>query len=77
MAATGAWTFNLEDQLDHPTLDGLPGDNTENDLTITLGSLIQATDTDGDTVSAFSGTSVQVVVDDDTPIRARNLVWHG
>ena len=36
-AATGAWTFNLEDQLDHPTLDGLPGDNTENDLTIMLG----------------------------------------
>ena len=41
---TGAWVFNLEDQLDHPTLDGLPGDNTENDLTILLGSLIQATD---------------------------------
>ena len=36
-AATGAWTFNLEDQLDHPTLDGLPGDNTENDLTIISG----------------------------------------
>ena len=66
---TGAWIFNLEDQLDHPTLDGLPGDNTENELTINLGSLIQATDTDGDTVSAFSGTSVQVVVDDDTPIQ--------
>ena len=33
----GGWTFNLEDQLDHPTLDGLPGDNTENDLTITVG----------------------------------------
>ena len=49
---TGAWIFNLEDQLDHPTLDGLPGDNTENELTINLGSLIQATDTDGDTVSA-------------------------
>ena len=48
---TGAWTFNLEDQLDHPTLDGLPGDNTENDLTILLGSLIQATDFDGDTVT--------------------------
>ena len=29
---TGTWAFKLEDQLDHPTLDGLPGDNTENDL---------------------------------------------
>ena len=47
------WTFNLEDQLDHPTLDGLPGDNTENELTIILGSLIQATDSDGDTVTAI------------------------
>ena len=74
---TGVWTFNLEDQLDHPTLDGLQGDNTENELTILLGSLIQAADGDGDTVTA-AGTAVQVVVDDDTPIRSgRNLVWHG
>ena len=48
----GAWVFDLEDQLDHPPLDGLPGDNTENELTILLGSLIQATDFDGDTVTA-------------------------
>ena len=65
---TGAWIFNLEDQLDHPTLDGLPGDNTENDLTILLGSLIQATDFDGDTVTANAGGLV-VTVNDDTPIR--------
>ena len=57
--------FDLEDQLDHPSLDGLPGDNTENDLTIFLGSLIQATDFDGDTVP---GGAVQIVVNDDTPI---------
>ena len=67
-ATTGAWAFNLEDQLDHPTLDGLPGDNTENDLTILLGSLIQATDWDGDTVTANAGGLV-VTVNDDTPIR--------
>ena len=61
----GAWVFDLEDQLDHPSLDGLPGDNTENDLTILLGSLIQATDADGDTAP---GGAVQIVVNDDTPI---------
>ena len=33
LTAAGNWTFTLVDQLDHPTLDGLPGDNTENDLT--------------------------------------------
>ena len=66
---TGVWTFNLEDQLDHPSQDGVVGlDNTENELTILLGSLIQAADGDGDTVTA-TGTAVQVVVDDDTPIR--------
>ena len=67
-ATTGAWTFNLEDQLDHPTLDGLPGDNTENDLTIHLGALIQATDLDGDTVTG-NATGLVVTVNDDTPIR--------
>ena len=33
-ATTGAWTFTLVRPLDHPTLDGLAGDNDENDLTI-------------------------------------------
>ena len=37
----------------------------ENDLTIFLGSLIQATDFDGDTAP---GGAVQIVVNDDTPI---------
>ena len=72
---TGAWTFTLIDQLDHPTLNGLPGDNTENDLTIQLGSLIQATDFDGDTVSAIG--SVSVLVDDDTPIAVSGVISTG
>ena len=42
------------------------GADTENDLTIQFGGLVQATDRDGDTVTA-TGT-VSVVVDDDTPI---------
>ncbi|WP_292390458.1 hypothetical protein [Mesorhizobium sp.] len=63
---TGAWTFTLADQLDHPTLNGLPGDNTENDLTINLSSILRATDADGDTVAAAANALV-VTVDDDTP----------
>ncbi len=64
-AATGAWTFTLLRPLDHPTLDGVAGDNTENDLTIDFGGLVQATDFDGDTVTATG--AVTVTVDDDTP----------
>ena len=59
----GAWVFNLEDQLDHPLTAA--GRRLENDLTIFLGSLIQATDFDGDIAP---GGAVQIVVNDDTPI---------
>ncbi len=65
-ASTGAYTFTLVDQLDHPTLNSLPGDNTENDLTILLGSMIQATDFDGDTVTA-AANGLNITVDDDSP----------
>ena len=61
-ASTGAWTFTLVRPLDHAD----DGTNTENDLTINFGGLVQATDNDGDTVTA-TGT-VSVVVDDDMPI---------
>ena len=57
----GAWVFDLEDQLDHA-----PG-AAENDLTIFLGSQIQATDFDGDIAP---GGAVQIVVNDDTPVLA-------
>src|SRR5262245_32839997 len=63
---TGAWTFTLIDQLDHPTLNGLPGDDTENDLAINLSSILRATDFDGDTVAAAANALI-VTVDDDTP----------
>ena len=63
---TGAWTFTLVDQLDHPTLNGLPGDDTENDLAINLSSILRATDFDGDTVAAAANALI-VTVDDDTP----------
>jgi T1SS-143 domain-containing protein len=60
-ATTGAYTFTLVDQLDHA-----PGLN-ENNLTITLGTIIQATDFDGDTVTA-GANGVVITVNDDTPI---------
>ena len=63
---TGAWTFTLVDQLDHASLDGLPGDDTENDLPINLSSILQATDFDSDTVAAAPNALI-VTVDDDTP----------
>src|SRR5262245_40467589 len=63
---SGAWTFTLVDQLDHPTLNGLPGDDTENDLAINLSSILRATDFDGDTVAAAANALI-VTVDDDTP----------
>ena len=66
-ADTGAYTFTLEGPLDHATLNGVAGDNTENDLTIALGSIISATDADGDSVTA-NGNGLVITVDDDTPI---------
>ncbi|RIX29040.1 hypothetical protein D3M59_06850, partial [Sphingomonas edaphi] len=63
----GSYTFTLFDQLDHPTLNGLPGDNLENDLGIDLSSLIRATDADGDSVTA-SPNALVITVDDDTPV---------
>ncbi len=47
LTAAGNWTFTLVDQLDHAA------GNAENDLTINLGAIVQATDFDGDTVSAM------------------------
>ena len=64
---TGAWTFTLVDQLDHPTLNGLPEDDTENDLAINLSSILRATDFDSDTVAAAANALI-VTVDDDTPV---------
>ena len=46
---------------------------TENDLTINLGAIVQATDWDGDTVTG-NATGLVITVDDDTPIAtARNV----
>ena len=67
LTAAGNWTFTLVDQLDHAA------GNAENDLTINLGAIVQATDFDGDTVPGTAAGLV-ITVDDDTPIAtARNV----
>lgn len=59
-ATTGAWLFTLQGVLDHPLAD------TEDDITLNFGAITQATDRDGDTVTA-TGT-FSVTVDDDMPV---------
>jgi T1SS-143 domain-containing protein len=75
-AATGAYVFTQLDQLDHPSLNGQTGDNTENDLVLQLGTILQATDADGDTVTAAAEKLV-ITVDDDSPVvtAKSNLVY--
>ncbi|AZD30276.1 T1SS-143 repeat domain-containing protein [Pseudomonas chlororaphis] len=60
LSAAGAYSFTLLQPLDHPA------GNDENDITLNLGSLLQATDKDGDTVTAAAEKLV-ITVDDDTP----------
>ncbi|MDW8917349.1 hypothetical protein SFA91_14780, partial [Legionella pneumophila] len=59
--ANGNYTFTLLAKLDHPV------GADENDIAINLGSVIRATDSDGDTVVAAADGLV-ITVDDDTPI---------
>ncbi|HDW3103854.1 TPA: type I secretion C-terminal target domain-containing protein, partial [Legionella pneumophila] len=59
--ASGNYTFTLLAKLDHPV------GADENDITINLGSVIRATDSDGDTVVAAADGLV-ITVDDDTPV---------
>ena len=65
-ATTGTWVFTLLQPLDHT-----PGDD-ENDITIAFGSLIQATDKDGDSVNAIG--AITITVDDDTPTVGSNTL---
>ncbi|AJO79242.1 DUF5801 repeats-in-toxin domain-containing protein [Pseudomonas sp. MRSN 12121] len=67
LSATGDYNFTLLRPLDHA-----PG-NDENDITINLGSLLTATDKDGDTVTAAAEKLV-ITVDDDTPTAAGSAV---
>ncbi|ACF45828.1 von Willebrand factor type A [Prosthecochloris aestuarii DSM 271] len=57
-----SYTFELKDQVDHPSLDGLPGDDTENELILSFNFTVE--DESGDRVSS----SFNVTVHDDIPI---------
>ncbi|MFO2938616.1 enhanced entry virulence factor RtxA, partial [Legionella pneumophila serogroup 1] len=61
LGSNGNYTFTLLAKLDHPA------GADENDIAINLGSVIRATDTDGDTVVAAADGLV-ITVDDDTPV---------
>src|SRR5262249_45221224 len=60
LTSAGAWTFTLVNPLDHAT------DNGENNLSVNLSGLVQATDFDGDAVTLSGDFSVTVV--DDIPV---------
>lgn len=59
--ATGAYTVTQERAIVHPTLDGVSGDDTENDLSFTV--TYQVSDGDGDKTS----NTITINADDDTP----------
>ncbi len=63
----GTYTFTLLANLDHATLNGLEGDDTENDLILDLSAAIVGYDGDGDSVVA-ADDSFEITVDDDTPV---------
>jgi T1SS-143 domain-containing protein len=56
----GSWSFDLVGALDHPA------GNFENNIDLDLGSVIVATDADGDSAPAADGAFI-VTVDDDLP----------
>ncbi|MEI9412495.1 beta strand repeat-containing protein, partial [Mesorhizobium salmacidum] len=75
VGADGSYVFTLIDQIDHPTLNGAVGDNTENTLAnggIDFSSFIIAKDGDGDTVELAAGTFKVQVLDDVPQITARD-----
>ncbi len=63
----GSFTFELTDQIDHPTLNGQIGDNLENLLGINLTGLIQVSDANG-SVLVLSGDAFVLNVSDDIPV---------
>ena len=64
-----SYTFTLKSHLDHPTLDLVAGDNTENQMSINFGGLVKVTDRDGDSVNLPAG-NFSIRVQDDIPVAA-------
>jgi T1SS-143 domain-containing protein len=73
--ADGSYDFELKDQIDHPTLDGLAGDDTENLVlsNIDLSGYIVGKDGDGDTITLDSGKFVVGVQDDIPSVTAETV----
>ena len=61
-AMTGAYTFELEGQLDHPTAD----DDDNEILSLDLTSILTETDKDGDVVTTSGSFTINV--EDDVPV---------
>ncbi|MDP3674869.1 MAG: tandem-95 repeat protein [Novosphingobium sp.] len=59
---TGAYTLTLVDNVLHPTLDGMAGDDTENDVDITVAYQLRDQDLDLSTAGVLS-----IKFDDDIP----------
>ncbi|KRR21582.1 DUF5801 repeats-in-toxin domain-containing protein [Bradyrhizobium retamae] len=70
VGSNGSYVFTLKDQIDHPSLNGQNGDNSENLLTtaLDLSKYIVATDGDGDTVKLAAG-AFTIQIRDDIPIQ--------
>ncbi|KPF41329.1 VWA domain-containing protein, partial [Rhizobium sp. AAP43] len=64
--ANGSYHFQLKDQIDHPDLDGVTGDNSENLTSLDLSQFIIGKDGDGDTVTLGAG-KLLVDIRDDVP----------
>ena len=73
VGSNGSYAFTLKDQIDHPSLNGGAGDNTENPLTtaLDLSKYIIATDGDGDKVKLATGAFTIQIRDDIPVITAR------
>jgi T1SS-143 domain-containing protein len=64
-SSTGDYTFTLYDQLDHAA--PAAGTSFENELTLNLGSILQAQDKDND-MATGDPTDLVITVDDDSPV---------
>ncbi|HEX5779857.1 MAG TPA: hypothetical protein VFY21_13530, partial [Xanthobacteraceae bacterium] len=63
----GDWTVTIYDQIDHATLDGLPGDDQENLLSFNFTPTLLATDGNGSQLT-FTGNAFAPTVIDDVPV---------
>jgi hypothetical protein len=74
LSPTGEVTFTIYDQLDHLSLNGLPGDNEENNLDIDFSGLIEVTDNGGSQVLVID--NVEMTVIDDVPVLTQKKDFH-